>query len=320
MRRPVSCGEAVAGDGGAFRVEWGDWSVVNREAARGVVEIEDDAAARFGDDAHGLVEDFAAVAVGGEDVAGGAAGVDADEDRMRADGARGGSRGCGGAVEAIIWSAPDGDCAGDGSGGTQMEGVAVGAEVAADEGDVAFATLDLALVGDHAELAVAGLDAGFAGADDVALVAETVTNELGDGDHAEAVLAAKRDEVRNAGHFAVVAHDFADDAGGGEAGETSEIDGGLGLAGADEDAAAASAEREDVAGTDEVGGGGAWVDGDADGVGAIGGGDAGGDALASFDRFGEGGAEAGGVLLVMGGRRRWSARSSVRVRQMRPRP
>jgi hypothetical protein len=42
------------------------------------------------------------------------------------------------------------------------------------------------------------------------------------------------------------------------------------LAGADENAAAAGAEREDVAGTDEVGGGGAGIDGDADGLGAVG--------------------------------------------------
>ena len=73
-----------------------------------------------------------------------------------------------------------------------MEGGAVGAEVAADEGDVAFAAVDLALVGDHAELAVAGLDAGFAGADDVALVAQAVADELGDGENLEPVLAGRR--------------------------------------------------------------------------------------------------------------------------------
>ena len=76
------------GNGRPLRIERRG-RVVDREAARGVVEIDNDAAARFGDDAHGLVEDFAAVAVGGEDVAGGAAGVNADEDGMRAGGARG---------------------------------------------------------------------------------------------------------------------------------------------------------------------------------------------------------------------------------------
>ena len=189
---------------------------------------------------------------------------------------------------------------GDFGSGSAVEGMAVRAEVAADEGDVAFAALDLAFVGDHAEFAVAGLDAGLAGANDGALVAEAVADELGDGEDAEAVLAAERDEVGDAGHGAVVAHDFADDAGGGEAGEAGEIDGGFGLAGADKDAAAAGAEREDVAGTDEVGGGGAGVDGDLDGVGAVGGGNSCRHAFASFDGLRECGAEAGGVLLGHG--------------------
>ena len=58
--------------------------VVDGKAARSVVEVEDDATAFFGDHAHGLIEDLAAMAVGGEDVAGRAAGVDADEHGMRA--------------------------------------------------------------------------------------------------------------------------------------------------------------------------------------------------------------------------------------------
>src|SRR5690348_15697708 len=58
--------------------------VVDLESARGVVQVKDDAAAFFSDDAHGLIEDLAAVAIGREDVAGGAAGVDADEDGVGA--------------------------------------------------------------------------------------------------------------------------------------------------------------------------------------------------------------------------------------------
>ena len=108
------------------------------------------------------------------------------------------------------------------------------------------------------------------------------------------------DEVGHAGHGAVVIHDFADDAGGDEAGHAGEIDGGFGLAGADEHAALAGAEREDVAGAGEIVRGGAGVDGDFDGVGAVGGGDAGGDAFAGLDGFGKGGAEARGVLLGHG--------------------
>ena len=181
-----------------------------------------------------------------------------------------------------------------------MAGGATGAQVAAHERDVAFAAVDLALVGDHAEFAVAGLDAGFAGADDVALMAQAVADELGDGEDPEAVLGAERDEVGDARHFAVVAHDFADDAGGIEAGQARQVDGGFGLAGAHQHAALARAQREDVAGTGEIGGGGFGIDGGADGVGAVGGGDAGGDAFAGFDGLSEGGAEARGVLLRHG--------------------
>jgi hypothetical protein len=119
------------------------------------VEIEDDAAAGFGDHAHGLVEDLAAMAVGGEDVARGAAGVDADEHGMRAGGCAEGS--CGQTQLRVGFAGNDGRAG-------RREGGAVGAEVAADQGDVAFAAVDFALVGDHAELAVAGLDAGLAGA------------------------------------------------------------------------------------------------------------------------------------------------------------
>ena len=55
---------------------------------------------------------------------------------------------------------------------------------------------------------------------------------------------AELDEVGNAGHGAVFVHDLADDAGGDEAGHAGEVDGGFGLAGADQDAAFAGAEGE----------------------------------------------------------------------------
>ena len=80
----------LGGDGGALRTEGCGWGAIDFEAARGVVEIENDAAAGFRNHAHRLVEDFAAVAVGGKDVACGAAGVNADEHGMRA-----GRAGCG---------------------------------------------------------------------------------------------------------------------------------------------------------------------------------------------------------------------------------
>ncbi len=251
-----------AAEGAGFCAGFG-WGSVDFKTGRGVVQVDESAAAFFRDPAQGAIDDFAAVAIGVEDFAGGAAGVDADQN----------------------WFAGLG---------------AAAVEVAFDEGHVAFAAVDFTLVGDHAELAEFCLDGGFAGADDVALVAEAVADELGDGEDLHAVLLAEGDEVGDAGHFAVVAHDFADDAGGIEAGHAGEIDGGFCLAGADEDAAAAGAEGEDVAGAGEVGGGGIWRDGGLDGVGAVGGGDSGGDAFAGFNGLSEGGAEAGGVVLRHG--------------------
>ena len=111
--------------------------MVDGEAARGVVQIEQSAAAFFGDHAHGVVEDLAAVAVGAEDVAGSAAGVDADEHGM-------------GAGRAVVRGAGQ-------AGGAAGEGrTAARAEVATDQRDVAFAAVYFGLVCDHAELAVTG--------------------------------------------------------------------------------------------------------------------------------------------------------------------
>ena len=67
-------------------------------------------------------------------------------------------------------------------------------------------------------------------------------------------------------------------------GQAREVDGGLGLAGALQHAAGAGAEREDVAGLDEVAGALRRVDRHLDRVRAVGRGDAGRDALARLDR------------------------------------
>ena len=88
------------------------------------------------------------------------------------------------------------------------------------------------------------------------------------------------------------------DAGRVEAGEAREVDRGLGLAGALEDAAGSRAQREDVAGLDEVARRSTRVDRDLDRARAVGGGDAGRDALARLDRDREGGAEAASRCCV----------------------
>ena len=178
--------------------------------------------------------------------------------------------------------------------------VALGRDFSHDQGDMAFAAIDFAFVGDGAEFSVGSGEQTFSNAEDVALVLETVADELGDGEHFEAVFAAEAGEVGHAGHGSVVVHDFADDSGGDEARHASEVDGGFGLAGANEDSAAAGAKREDMAGAGEVVRGGARINGDLDGAGAVVGGDSGGDTFARFDSFSKCGAEAGGVLVGHG--------------------
>ncbi len=181
-----------------------------------------------------------------------------------------------------------------------MNGRTIGTEIATDERDVAFTTLHFALVGNHAELAVARLDAGLAGADDVALVAQAVADQLGDGEDSEAVFAAKGDEVGNAGHLAVVAHDLADHTRGVEPRHAGQIDRSLGLPGANQHPAAPRAQRENVTGAGEIGGGRARVESGADGVGSVGGGNSRGNALAGLDGLGKRSAEARGILLRHG--------------------
>ncbi len=77
-----------------------------------------------------------------------------------------------------------------------------------------------------------------------------------------------------------------------ESGDAREVDTGFGLAGADEDAAIACAQREDVAGAREILRPSLRIDGGEDGDGAVGGADTSGDAAARVDGFGEGGAVA----------------------------
>ena len=131
---------------------------------------------------------------------------------------------------------------------------------------------------------------------DDAVVLQAIADQVLDGADLEAVALGEGDQVRHARHGAVVVHDLADDAGRVEPGEAREIDGGLRVAGADQHAALARDQREDVAGRDDVvvvlGG----VDGGGDGAGAVVRGDAGGDALARLDRDGEGRAVARLVL------------------------
>ena len=81
---------------------------------------------------------------------------------------------------------------------------------------------------------------------------------------------SRTDQVGHARHRPVLVHHLADDARRYEPGQPGEIDRGLGLAGAQEHAAVARAQREDVAGPDEVLAARRGVDRDLDRVRAVG--------------------------------------------------
>src|ERR1700722_5146835 len=167
-------------------------------------------------------------------------------------------------------------------------------QTAADQGDV-LVVIDVAGVGNHAEVTIARGENRFGDAADVALVLHAVADEIRYGQHLQIVLLAEFVELRHPGHGAVFVHDFADHTRGIQTSDAGEIDAGFGLAGAYQDATIAGAQREDVPGTGEILRPGLGVDGREDGDGAVGSTDAGGDAEASVDGFAESGAVDTGV-------------------------
>ncbi|ESQ02624.1 GTP cyclohydrolase/3,4-dihydroxy-2-butanone 4-phosphate synthase bi-functional protein [Streptomyces sp. PVA_94-07] len=181
------------------------------------------------------------------------------------------------------------DVAGQALGVEPHQDVLAVAEVAVDEGDVLDAV-------DRGAVTVGGEVAGGGGQPDGGLAADgrlaaaAVGDQVLDGDDRQAVLAGEGDQFGQAQHGAVLARDLHDGPGGAQSGEPGEVDGGLGVAGPDQDSAGLGAQREDVAGADQVAGGGRRVGEQPQGGGAVGGGDAGGDAVggAAVDRDGEG--------------------------------
>src|SRR5262249_286463 len=112
--------------------------------------------------------------------------------------------------------------------------------------------IDVARVGDHAEIAKVRRKSGFGYAANVSLMLHAVANQIRDREHFQIVFVAEFTKLRHARHRAVLAHDFADDACGLQAGDASEVYTGFGLTCANKDAAVARPKREDVAGTREV--------------------------------------------------------------------
>ncbi len=79
-----------------------------------------------------------------------------------------------------------------------------------------------------------------------------VLNQLGDGDQREAMLVGECAQLRKPGHRAVVVEDLGDHAGLGQAGEPGQVHRGLGVPGAAQYAALGVAQREDMAGPDDL--------------------------------------------------------------------
>ena len=124
---------------------------------------------------------------------------------------------------------------------------------------------------------------------DQRFLALAIGDEVGDRDLLQAVLLGEGRDLRAARDGAVVIDEFADHADRRQAGEPAEIDGGFRMAGAHQHAAFAGDQREDVAGTDEIGGPDIRIGKIAHRQRAVVGGNAGRRAVLEIDRDGEGG-------------------------------
>ena len=174
-------------------------------------------------------------------------------------------------------------------------------DVAAHQGDMLRA-LDGVAVQDQLEFAaVDAFERRLHHALDKALGAAAIGDQVGDGADLQPVQLGEGDQVGHPRHRPVVLDDLADHPGRDQAGHAADVDGRLGVAGADQDSAVARDQREDVARRDDVVGGARRIGRHLDRMGAIGGRNAGSDAFLGLDRNGEGRAHA---LAVLGGHRR----------------
>ena len=79
-------------------------------------------------------------------------------------------------------------------------GIVASGYVSFDHGEMAFAAVHFALIGDSAEFSEGRGKHAFGYAEDVSLVLQAVADELGHGQHFEAVLGAEVGEIGDAGH------------------------------------------------------------------------------------------------------------------------
>ena len=147
------------------------------------MQVEHNSATLLGNHAHGLVQSLAATAVGGKHIARRAAGMHPHQHGMRANRPR---RFLTRGQSIPPTSQPVRKC------GTVL------AKLPAHQRNVALAAIYFALVSDHAELAVARLNAALAGAHNIPLIAQPVADQLRHGKNRQPVLLAEWYEIGNA--------------------------------------------------------------------------------------------------------------------------
>ena len=111
------------------------------------------------------------------------------------------------------------------------------------------------------------------------------------------MLFAELEQIGEAGHGAILVENLADDSGGVESGETGQIDAGLGVACAPENASFGTLQGEDMARLTEIARVGLGAGQNLDRGGSVLGADAGGRAVGGVDRDGE----VGGVEFAVVG-------------------
>ena len=128
---------------------------------------------------------------------------------------------------------------------------------------------------------------GFADLLDEAFGPKPVADQIRRRDDLQAVVLGEVDQIGDPRHRPVFLHDFANNARRNQACDARKIHRSLGLAGADQHAAIASAQRKNMAGPREIAGLRFGIDGREDGLRPIVGGDSGGNISPRFDRNAE---------------------------------
>ena len=130
-------------------------------------------------------------------------------------------------------------------------------------------SIDQTLIRVNVKRSVIGRQARRGDPFDEAIVSHAVLDEVRNGDHEQTVLARKRGQLFHPRHCPVVLHDLADDAGRIESRQSGQIDGRLGLSGANEDAATTGPERKHVSGTRQISRCRCWINRRPDGGGSV---------------------------------------------------